>query len=224
VDQAIAIGQEAVDATPAGHPDRPGMLSNLGLALGARFERTGQQADVDQEITFFREAADATPVGHPERPGRLSGDIARLVPILYSPEQSQQAFPRWLGELTSLLQTLLVFQLPVQRLWLLAAVQDPPVSVPIAIWSMAKEPPVWLRRKEPPTEGKKILGILGMKTEMSEEEPYSVTPEGKRAAQIRATDELRGELLALGYPLEALAALVDAAIKCRSELKPVEGR
>ena len=154
--------------------------------------------------------------------GRLSGDIARLIPVLYSPAQPQQAFPSWLDELTSSLQRLLVFQLPVQRLWLLAAVKDPAVSVPVAMWSMQKEPPTWWVQGRRPPEEKKNLGVLGTKS-VAKEEPYSMTPEGKRAAQERATNELRGEILALCNHLEALAALVDAAIKCRSELNSMEG-
>jgi hypothetical protein len=152
---------------------------------------------------------------------RLSGDIARLIPILYPPTKSQQTFPSWLDELTSSLQTLLVFQLPVQRLLLLAAVQDPPASVPVAIWSMQKASRAWWMPRRLPTEERKNLEFLGVKSS-AKEEPYSVGPEGKRAAQERATDELRGELLALGHHLEALATLVDAAIRCRSELKPME--
>ncbi len=54
------------------------MLSNLGNALQARFERTGQLADLDEAITLFRDAVAATPVGHPERPGRLSNLGAAL--------------------------------------------------------------------------------------------------------------------------------------------------
>ena len=60
---------EAVDATPADHPDRPALLSNLGTALQARFERTGQQADLDQAITRLPQAVDAAPADHPARPG-----------------------------------------------------------------------------------------------------------------------------------------------------------
>ena len=62
---------EAVGAAPADHPDRPGMLSNLGAARRARFERIGQQADLDQAITLLTEAVDA-PADHPNRPGMLS--------------------------------------------------------------------------------------------------------------------------------------------------------
>ena len=38
-------------------PTGPGYLSNLGTALRARFERTGQQADLDQALEAFREGA-----------------------------------------------------------------------------------------------------------------------------------------------------------------------
>jgi len=146
--------------------------------------------------------------------GRLSGDIARLMSILYPPAKSQQTFPEWLDDLTSALQTLLVFQLPVQHLWVHAAVQDQPPSMPVAMWSS---------QKKPPSQEKMSLLVLELGSS-AKEEPYSVTPEVKNAAQERATNELRDELLALGHHLEALAALVDAARKCRSELKPVEGQ
>ena len=54
---------------PGRHPDRPRFLSNLGNALQARFERTGQQADLDQAITTGRQAVDATPPATPTAPG-----------------------------------------------------------------------------------------------------------------------------------------------------------
>ena len=56
----------AVDATPAGHPDRAVYLSNLGAALRTRFERTGAQADLDAAIDAGQAAVD----GHPRRPPR----------------------------------------------------------------------------------------------------------------------------------------------------------
>jgi tetratricopeptide (TPR) repeat protein len=62
--EAITLFQKAVDATPAGHAYRPAYLTNLGTALKARFERTGQQPDL--------EAVGATRAGHPSRPGYLS--------------------------------------------------------------------------------------------------------------------------------------------------------
>jgi tetratricopeptide (TPR) repeat protein len=69
---AINCLHEAANATPAGDPDRPGVLSNLGSALRSRFERTGQQGDLDQAITYQREALDASPVGNADRPIYLS--------------------------------------------------------------------------------------------------------------------------------------------------------
>ena len=66
LDQAITRLTEAVDATPADHPDRPRYLSNLGVTLEARFGRTGQQADLDQALELFREGA-GIPTGAPVR-------------------------------------------------------------------------------------------------------------------------------------------------------------
>ena len=72
IQSAITLFQEAVDATPVGHPDRPMYLSNLGIALDSRFERTGQPEDLNQAIRVGQQAVDATPVGHPDRPMHLS--------------------------------------------------------------------------------------------------------------------------------------------------------
>jgi tetratricopeptide (TPR) repeat protein len=57
---------------PADHPDRPGYLSNLGIALRIRFGRTGQSADLDEAITACRDAVAGTPADHPNRPLYLS--------------------------------------------------------------------------------------------------------------------------------------------------------
>jgi tetratricopeptide (TPR) repeat protein len=48
------------------------MLSNLGGALQARFDRTGKLAYLDEAVTTLREAADATPADHPDRARALS--------------------------------------------------------------------------------------------------------------------------------------------------------
>jgi hypothetical protein len=71
LDAAIGFFHAAVAATPADHPDRPAVLSNLGGALRTRCERTGQLADLDEAITALRDAVDGTPADHPDRPGRL---------------------------------------------------------------------------------------------------------------------------------------------------------
>ena len=54
-----------MDATPAGHPNLAGRLSNLGNALVRRFERTGDTADLDAAIDAGRQAVAASPAGHP---------------------------------------------------------------------------------------------------------------------------------------------------------------
>jgi hypothetical protein len=48
------------------------MLSNLGIALRRRFERTGTGADLDEAITVGRAALAATPTDHPNHAGYLS--------------------------------------------------------------------------------------------------------------------------------------------------------
>src|SRR5215813_4687719 len=47
---AVDLLAQALDATPAGHPDRAEILSDLGFALRLRFERTGRLADLDAAI------------------------------------------------------------------------------------------------------------------------------------------------------------------------------
>lgn len=69
---AIILFSEAVDATPPGHRDRPGYLSNLGAALQIRFEHAGQPSDLDQAIDRFAEVIGITPADHPGRPMYLS--------------------------------------------------------------------------------------------------------------------------------------------------------
>ena len=63
---AIDLLRQAVAATPADHPDRAAMLSNLGAALRTRFERTGDRADLDAAI----DRRPAGGGGHPGRPPR----------------------------------------------------------------------------------------------------------------------------------------------------------
>ncbi|MFJ4526200.1 CHAT domain-containing protein [Streptomyces sp. NPDC088810] len=69
---AIDLWQRMVHATPADHHALGGALSNLGVALQARFERTGDRADLDAAIAAGREAVQATPADHPYRAAYLS--------------------------------------------------------------------------------------------------------------------------------------------------------
>jgi tetratricopeptide (TPR) repeat protein len=57
LDQAIAVLRRSIAQTPAPHPNRAGMLSNLGIALRKRYERSGAKADVAEAVDVLREAA-----------------------------------------------------------------------------------------------------------------------------------------------------------------------
>jgi hypothetical protein len=70
INAAIDLFREAVAATPAGHLDRAGHLSNLGAALQMRFEGGGAVDDVNEAIVVGREAVAAAGAG--DRPGVLS--------------------------------------------------------------------------------------------------------------------------------------------------------
>ena len=66
LDQAVDLLTAAIDAAPPDHPGRPGYLSNLGVVLRTRFDRTGDIADMDTAVTVGQQALDATPPGHPD--------------------------------------------------------------------------------------------------------------------------------------------------------------
>ncbi|MFM7582235.1 MAG: CHAT domain-containing protein, partial [Caldilinea sp.] len=50
--------EQAVDATPAGSPDLPSLLNNLGTGLSTRFGRTGSIDDLEEAIRCYRKACD----------------------------------------------------------------------------------------------------------------------------------------------------------------------
>ncbi|SOE47231.1 CHAT domain-containing protein [Streptomyces sp. OV198] len=65
---AVDLWQRIVDATPAEDPQRPGRLSNLGLALRLRYLHTRESAeDLDRSATAGREALRSAPPDHSER-------------------------------------------------------------------------------------------------------------------------------------------------------------
>ena len=68
----VTTFQRAVDVTAPGHLILPAYLTNLGRALGARFERAGDAADLDAAIRAGMQAVAATAPGHPDLPGMLS--------------------------------------------------------------------------------------------------------------------------------------------------------
>ncbi|MFJ3679956.1 CHAT domain-containing protein [Streptomyces diastaticus] len=59
-------------ATPDNHAERATYVSNLGDALQARFERTGNQAGSDEAVVAAREALSILTAEHPDRPSYLA--------------------------------------------------------------------------------------------------------------------------------------------------------
>lgn len=73
--EAVEIGERAVEATPDGHPSLGDRLSNLGLVLSARYDRTSEPADLEAALEVHRRAVDLTPAGHPGR-GRMLANLS----------------------------------------------------------------------------------------------------------------------------------------------------
>jgi tetratricopeptide (TPR) repeat protein len=67
LNRAIDLFQQAVAATPAGHPDSAAILSNLGGALRTRFASTANRADLDAAITVGQQAVATAPADYPHR-------------------------------------------------------------------------------------------------------------------------------------------------------------
>ena len=59
--------EQAVDASPI-----VGMLNNLEVMLGTRFERTGELSDLTRVVEVAESAVAATPTDHPNPAGRLN--------------------------------------------------------------------------------------------------------------------------------------------------------
>ena len=53
LDRAIGLLRQAIAATPEDDPGRSGYLSNLGVALSTRFDRSGQLADIDEALSLL---------------------------------------------------------------------------------------------------------------------------------------------------------------------------
>ena len=71
LDRAVSLFQQAVAATPDGHPDRARRLSNLGGALRDRYEHTRDPADLDRAIDLLEQAMVVTPSDQPDRSPEL---------------------------------------------------------------------------------------------------------------------------------------------------------
>ncbi|MFI8194493.1 CHAT domain-containing protein [Streptomyces sp. NPDC085946] len=66
VRNAVAAYEEALALTPAGHPGRPGALSNLGNALIGRYRADRDPSDLDRAVSLLREAVRG-PTEDPDR-------------------------------------------------------------------------------------------------------------------------------------------------------------
>jgi hypothetical protein len=66
LDKAISIMKQVIDITAWGSKNIVGMLSDFGVMLGMRFERTGSM-DLNRVVEVADMAVDATPQDHPNR-------------------------------------------------------------------------------------------------------------------------------------------------------------
>jgi tetratricopeptide (TPR) repeat protein len=78
LDQAIALGREALALLPVGHTDRSSSLNNLAVRLSTRFDHRGNAEDLDQAIALHREALALLPVTHTDRSMSLNNLAAQL--------------------------------------------------------------------------------------------------------------------------------------------------
>lgn len=72
LDKGISDLEAAAAAIPREHPDRPMALATLASALGDRFERSDQPADLEAAFRAAQDAIDTAPAGHPARPACLA--------------------------------------------------------------------------------------------------------------------------------------------------------
>jgi hypothetical protein len=66
-DDAILVARHAVLITPDGDPRRANALTSLGHALQARYDRTGEQADLEEAFRWWAEAARLAQASAPVR-------------------------------------------------------------------------------------------------------------------------------------------------------------
>ena len=66
------LWQRIVAATPNDHPGRAARLSNMGIAIQAKFKQTRALLDADAAISAAQEAVEATPAEHPDHAGMVT--------------------------------------------------------------------------------------------------------------------------------------------------------
>jgi len=60
LEQAIAHAQEAVTATPLGHPDRASRLNNLGVSFGDRYRLTDDEKNAEESARLFEDGVNCS--------------------------------------------------------------------------------------------------------------------------------------------------------------------
>ncbi|MEV6625592.1 hypothetical protein AB0M83_27055 [Amycolatopsis sp. NPDC051106] len=78
VDALVTVQESVLASLPAAAPERPAVLSNLGLALVNRFRRGGLPADLDRAMPLHREALALMPADGPDR-AAVHGNIANVL-------------------------------------------------------------------------------------------------------------------------------------------------
>ncbi|KAJ2921493.1 hypothetical protein H1R20_g15601, partial [Candolleomyces eurysporus] len=68
----LTATRSAVELTPAGQPDLPVRLKNLGNWFADRFERTDTLCDTAEAVKVLRQLVKLTPAGHPDLPAMLN--------------------------------------------------------------------------------------------------------------------------------------------------------
>ncbi|KAG1727982.1 TPR-like protein [Suillus lakei] len=72
LDEVISLHYDALGYYNTMHAYRGQLLGNLGVLLGTRFKRRGNDEDLDRAIALEREALALRPVGHTDRSGSLN--------------------------------------------------------------------------------------------------------------------------------------------------------
>jgi hypothetical protein len=75
---AMALCRRITRNLPDSHPDYARHLDNLAVALGSRYDSTGDPSDLDEAVETGRAAVQATAQDHPGLTGRLSNLAAAL--------------------------------------------------------------------------------------------------------------------------------------------------
>jgi tetratricopeptide (TPR) repeat protein len=73
LESALKYKQDAVDATPPGHPNLAGCLHGLAVSYTDHFQRLGNLDDLESALKHFQDAVNATPAGHPNLARHLQG-------------------------------------------------------------------------------------------------------------------------------------------------------